>query len=112
MMTGENKKELEAIMDTFIAKLKKNNLLKNPSESIYQDISQKLYGYYKYGEKDVKLKSALSNFQEDIYFNIIPFFYKNKYTIDNIAEIMSCDTSTIVRNKKRLCTAIYLLLQQ
>ncbi len=112
MLTDENKKELETLMDVFITKLKQNNLLKNPSEGIYQDVSQRLYVYYKYGESDSQLKAVLNDFQEDIYFNIIPLFYKNKYTIDNIANIMNCDTSTVVRNKKRLCTSIYLLLQQ
>ena len=112
MLSAEDKKEVREIFEVLIGELKKNHLLKNISDSIYQDMSQRLYGFYKYGETDPQMKKALSDFQEDIYFNIIPLFYKNKYTIDNIAAIMNCDISTIVRNKKRLCTAIYLLLQQ
>ena len=112
MLTDENKKEVEALFDIMIDKLKKNNMLKNISDSVYQDISSKLFGFYKYGETDIKMKNVLSDLKDDVYINIIPLFYKNRYTIDNIAEIMNCDASTVVRNKKRLCTTIYLLLQQ
>lgn len=112
MFTAEEKQEIIELVSLVVDEFKKKNMLKKPSDSIYQDISQRLYGYYKYGESDPKMQNALSDFQEDIYFNIIPLFYKNKYTIDNIAEIMNCDTSTVVRNKKRLCMAIFLILQQ
>lgn len=112
MLSAEDKKEVIELFGMLIDEFKKKNLLKKPTDSIYQDVSQRLYGYYKYGETDPKMREALADFREDIYFNIIPLFYKNKYTIDNIAEMMNCDTSTVVRNKKRLCTAIYLLLQQ
>ena len=112
MLSNEDKKEIEELFDVLIDKFKKKHLIKKTSESIYQEISQRLFGYYKYGEVDPKMNKALADFQNDIYINIIPLFYKNRYTIDNIAEIMNCDTSTIVRNKKRLCTAIYLLLEQ
>lgn len=112
MLTDETKKDIEQLFDILIDKLKKNNMIRNISDSIYQDISSKLFGFYKYGETDVKMKNVLNELENDVYINIIPLFYKNRYTIDNIADLMSCDTSTVVRNKKRLCTAIYLLLQQ
>lgn len=112
MLSAEDKQEVGEIFDILIDRLKKNNMLKKSSESIYQDISQRLFGFYKYGETDPKMKNALADFKNDVYIDIIPLFYKNRYTIDNIADIMNCDTSTVVRNKKRLCTAIYLLLQQ
>lgn len=112
MLSAEDKQEIREMFGMLIDELKRNHLIKKPNDSIYQDVSQRLYGFYKYGETDTKMLKVLSELQEDLYFNIIPLFYKNKYTIDNIADMMNCDTSTIVRNKKRMCTAIYIMLQQ
>lgn len=111
MLSVEDKKDIAELVDIILTGLKKNHLLKNPTNSIYDDVSHRLYEFYKNGEVDPKIKAALQDFKDDLYFNILPLYYKNKYTIENIAEIIDVDVSTIVRNKKRLCLSIYLNIE-
>ena len=110
-MNIQDKKVVAEMFDIMIQELKKNHLLKNTTKCVYDDVSFQLKEFYRKVETDQKLKRALSELQDDLYYNIIPFYYKNRYTIENIAEMFNVDVSTIVRNKKRLCLSIYLLLQ-
>ena len=48
----------------------------------------------------------LKEFREDPYYEIIELKYFKNKTIDEIAEIMKKDTSTISRNKNRLINEI------
>lgn len=111
MLSKEQKKEISEIVDIVIKGLKKNHLLKNTSNAVYEDVSDQLFTFYKTGENNVVLRNALENFKDDAYIDIIPMYYKEGYTIESIAEIMNVDISTIVRNKKRICMSLYLLLE-
>lgn len=111
MITLENEKDIEKIFDICAKSMKKNHLMQKENDAIYNDMSDRLYNYYKSGEADKNIKAALKDFDDDIYINILPLYYKNKYTIENIAEILNVDVSTIVRNKKRLCLSLYLMLE-
>lgn len=111
MITLEDEKDIEKVFSVCINTLKKQHLLRRTSDAIYDDVSKRLYAYYKNGEKDRKIKRALQDFKDDLYICVIPFYYKDGYTIENIAEMMNIDTSTVVRNKKRLCLSIYGLIE-
>lgn len=112
MLSNEQKKEVSELFDLFIDRMKQKHMLKNMSDSIYHETAQRLFNYYSSDrkERDKQVEKALAEIREDFYFSIIPLFYKNKFTIESIADIMKCDTSTVVRNKKRLCKKLYLIL--
>lgn len=54
-----------------------------------------------------KVKSALKLISDDFYADIIYLQYRDRKTIEWIAEYFNKDTSTILRNKKRLIYKIY-----
>lgn len=103
--------EIKKLMRDFVVELKRGHMLRNESDAIYNDVSNKLYKYYREGERDKAIKNALDDMHGDIYINIIPLFYKNHYTIEKIAEMMDVDISTVSRNKKRICVSIYAMLE-
>lgn len=99
-------KEIKVIVKETIKELKKNGLLNDGFE--YEDISKTIYHFYENGEKDEKLKECIKNLHNDRYFEVIPLYFQKKKTIEYIAEKLKVDSSTIVRNKRRLCKTIYL----
>ena len=54
-----------------------------------------------------KVSAALKSLSDDYYIDIICLQYRDKKTIEWIAEYFEKDTSTILRNKKRLIYKIY-----
>lgn len=54
-----------------------------------------------------KIKEALKVLCDDYYIDVIYLQYRDNKTIEWIAEYFNKDTSTILRNKKRLIYKIY-----
>ena len=98
--------EIKKVVKETIKELEKHGYLKNGFE--YEDISKIMHGYYDSGEKDEKIKGCIKSISDDKYFDIIPLYFKEKKTIEYIAEMLKVDTSTITRNKKRLCMCVYI----
>ncbi len=48
------------------------------------------------------IKSALRQIEEDNYYNIIPLYYFEEKTIEEVAEEMECSIGAISKHKKRL----------
>lgn len=90
-----------------IRELAKRGMLKDTDAVAYNDINDMLSGYYRSGENDKALTYAIQAQRFDPYFRIIPMYFKDEQTVDVIAKDFGVDISTIVRNKKRLCLAIY-----
>lgn len=111
MITLENKQEIREAVKEVVKELKRSHMLKNEADAIYSDTSSRLFRYYEGGEHNEAIKAAISEFENDQYKDIIPLYFKDKWTIEAVAEIMGVDVSTIVRNKKRICMGIYLLLE-
>lgn len=84
--------EIEKQIDTLKKKLTKMNDL--------TDIQDMLFSYYANGYPDMTEK--LNRIACNRYFEIIELYYDKQYTIEQIAEIMGRDVSTITRNKKKL----------
>lgn len=78
---------------------------------VYKDVEKLLREYYKNDEDNVRLEEVLKKIRTDSYFDIIPLYYYSDNTIEHIAQLYDVDTSTITRNKKRLCFKIYTLLE-
>lgn len=108
MLTKENKRAVKEIVDLTIDELKKRGLIRNVDNDVaYAQISRQLVEYYRNGEKDIGVSNALRELSDDIYIDILIYFYKERYTIYNIADKLNVEASTVVRNKKRLCLMMY-----
>ena len=110
-MNSKEKGEIKAFIDYAIEKaikeFKKQGILRDVSEVAYSEVSKELYRYYDNVEAQMDIKKALEDLRHDPYIDIIRLYYSEKITIENIAEVLGVDVSTVVRNKKRLCLDIY-----
>ena len=109
-MDEPQKKDIKDIVRVVVKELKKSNLLKDEKDAVYSEISKRLYTYYRTG-KDAELEHALHEFKDDAYKDVIQMYYRDGRTIEDIAAEMDVDTSTITRNKKRICLGLYLILE-
>ena len=108
--------KLESIIDRAVdktfKKFRDHGALKSHSEIIYREISKKLKDYYILPEADSRMSNALAQLQNDRFYTIIPKFYGSDHTLEEVAQDLSVDISTITRNKKRLCIEIYELMEE
>lgn len=113
-------KKIEAIIDKTVKRafkeLKDKGVLKNQTDIVYKDISKLLRCYFKdlddSGSGDPKIENAISQLKDDRFYTIIPDYYGEGYTLEDLAGRLHCDISTITRNKKRLCFEIYELMEE
>lgn len=102
---------IKQIIKQTIAEMKRQELLLDTERVVYTEISDRLHSYYETDmDSDKELRNALNSIRNDKYYDIIPAFYRDGSTVEQIAEIMDVDSRTISRNKKRLCLEIYTLL--
>lgn len=112
-MNNTEKNEIRSFIDYAIEKaikeFKKKGILKDASEVAYAEVSKELTAYYleDLGEFNSEIRQALDDLRLDPYIDIIPLYYSENRTIEDIAEVLGVDVSTVVRNKKRLCLDIY-----
>lgn len=107
MIDKEIQKIIELTVEKTIAGFKKSSLLKDTENVAYSDASAILSSYYKTDKKDASITYAIQGIRFDPYARIIPMYYEQGKTLETIAEELGVDVSTVVRNKKRLCLAIY-----
>ena len=106
-----DKQEVKEIIEMTVKELKNQHMLKETSDAIYIDVSERLTKYYRSGESDPLIKAALEEFKDDMYIDILYLYYRDNMTIERIAEELTVDISTVTRNKKRLCLSLYNLLE-
>lgn len=75
--------------------------------AVYEDASEILESYFWSKDKDEEVRKALDELRRDEYYDIIPMYYGDHFTIDYIAGKLNASVSTITRNKKRLCLKLY-----
>lgn len=102
--------EIREIVGITIEELLKRHALKEPYERIKGTVEARLKRYYQDGDADEGISYALSKLQDDEYIDIFYLQYGNNAALEQIAEIMKRDVSTITRNKKRLIIEIYDLI--
>lgn len=107
MPDEEIKRIIDLAVKTSINEYKKSGLLKDSDNVAYTDISEILSNYYQSDKKDTSLSYAIAGQRFDPYFKIIPMYFSDRKPINTIADELGVDVSTVVRNKKRLCLAIY-----
>ncbi len=107
-MTDEELKQyIEDTVKETIREIKREGLLKDSDDSIYNDVSRILKNYYSEDKKDNQITYALQSIRYDPYYTIIPMYFKDGDKVDVIANALMVDVSTVIRNKKRLCLQIY-----
>lgn len=94
-----NKSKSITTMSTNVRKIDKNDQIDSAIKNLEQQI-YKIKVFLKHIDR------ILKEFKVDPYYQIIELKYFNNKTIDEIAEIMRKDTSTISRNKNRLINEI------
>lgn len=110
-MNERDKKYIAEIVRMTVAELQRAGMLKDSNASAYTEANEILRHYYDSGEKDEAVRGALAKLERDQYAKILPLYYGYGYTIDEIADDFGVETSTISRNKKRLCLEVFRLLQ-
>lgn len=103
MKSEEIKKIVSEVLDELI----KRDMLRPSDKIAYSNVSDRLYEFYESGAKDYDVQTALKKIEADPYFMLIPLYFSELKTIDQLAEIFGVEVSTITRNKKRLCLAIH-----
>lgn len=98
--------KMDVLMDKVIKALETMKPKKNETDAKYARINSMLFNYYE-NKREKSLRDAIRSIDCDPYMDIIVFYYRDRMTIEQIAESYKVDTSTIVRNKRRLCLAIY-----
>lgn len=109
-MTNYDRQEIKTLINTTInetiKELKKQGLLNLDQYQRYAEAQARLFAYYQNDLQDEEITKALLRLKNDRYIDIIPLFYYAQNSIEHIASLYDVDTSTIVRNKKRLCLEI------
>ena len=98
-----------------IEEIQRSGLLKSVDDMAYSEATAILREYYtsddKYKDDRISTAMAVSEAVKavsgDRYFRILPMYFEQEQTIEEIAERLDVDVSTIVRNKKRLCLEVY-----
>lgn len=98
-MAGKDTKSLirEVVREVFAEYEKRQD-----SERQYEQIQTRLRDYYN-GAKDEPLRNAIKAIRRDQYSAIITCIFGSGMTIRETAEYLGVDSSTVTRNKKRLC---------
>lgn len=107
MTEQEIKEYIDLTVKRSISELKKNGLLKDAGNVLYEDAIEILTNYYNSGKAEASITYAIQSIRFDPYYRIIPLYFEKCYKLEAIAEELGVDVSTIVRNKKRLCLDIY-----
>ena len=106
------KNEIREVVKLTIEELDRRGRLKKLE---YQDVlkvlDNRLYKFFNSTERDKSLSYALRQIADDSYIDIIYLQYRDKQTIEAIAEYFEKDVSTIKRNKKRLMLSLYELVE-
>lgn len=98
-----------------VAELRKDGFLRSKDDAMYQSSAKLIKAYYDAisagKEPDAKMEQAIESIGKDEYSQIIPMYYQDRMTVEEIAGAYVCDISTITRNKKRLCIEIFSIYQ-
>lgn len=95
------------IVAATVEELRRCGALRPFADLAYTEILSVLAAYYGGGETDGEITEALKSIENDAYYKIIPLNFRYGYSLERIAELFGVDVSTIKRNKKRLCIAVY-----
>lgn len=101
-----------------VLKLKVAGILNDNRKTAYQKTEELLKNYNQFLNSDqpytkklvCKIKEALQEIENDVYYEIIPLWYFDKETRESIAEHFNTTVTTISRNKNRLVNRLKVTL--
>lgn len=107
-------------IEEIIKKTVNETVKKLKSESLLQDAYKRTEKHLKnypdwkkdkmHEEECLKIESALKTIENDCYYSIIEYKYFDNMTLEDIAEILEVDVSTVSRQRNRLVTRLKWLL--
>ena len=103
----EIRRYIDLAVKRTVNEYKKQGLIKCGEDAAYSEAAEVLRSYYKAKKPDASITYAIQGQRFDPYYLIIPMYFQEQATLEKIAEHFGVDVSTVVRNKKRLCLAIY-----
>lgn len=106
------REEIKQVVNECLNELERRRIIKDMRAVVYEEMNGRLFSYYQGGAKDPEITAAIDSLDGDLYLGILPYYFRDRYTIEQIAELMTVDVSTIVRNKKRLCISLYIELSR
>lgn len=71
----------------------------------YQEAIRMITDYYS-GRGSKKVGEALREMSQDAYFKILPKYFRDGMTLEQLSIAFDCEPITISRNKKRLCLEV------
>lgn len=106
-MTQEQIEQIKVIVSTTVDELLKRQMIDERHQTYIKTAERYLYGFFDAEKKYKGVGEILKTLENDEYIQIIYLRYKDKCTIEEIAETCGKDVSTIKRNRKRLLKKIY-----
>lgn len=103
--------QIREVVKITIDELTQRKIIKDDYSIILPVVERKLTEFFNNRGDGNGVSYALNALYNDAYIDIIYFQYRDGKTLEWIAEYMSVDVSTIKRNKKRLISKIYELLE-
>ena len=111
-------KIIEDTVNRTVTKLKVAGLMKDDRKTAFQKTEELLFNYNNLKLSDErktkvlvrKMNEALGTIKSDIYYGIIPMFYFDHETRENIADYYNTTVTTISRNKTRLVNDLKAIL--
>ncbi|MBO7673282.1 hypothetical protein J6S88_07755 [bacterium] len=111
-------KIIEETVNRTVTKLKVAGLMKDDRKTAFQKTEELLLNYNNLKLSDerktkilvAKMNEALGTIKTDIYYGIIPMFYFEHETRENIADYYNTTVTTISRNKTRLVNELKAIL--
>ncbi len=111
-------KIIEETVNRTVTKLKVAGLMKDDRKTAFQKTEELLLNYNNLKLSDerktkilvAKMNEALGTIKTDIYYGIIPMFYFENETRENIADYYNTTVTTISRNKTRLVNELKAIL--
>lgn len=115
---------IDKVTTQTVVKLKKSKLMNENQKSPFKKTEDVLRNYNKYKiailedpEGTIKtqkliniIETADDSIKDDVYYDIIPMFYVDGKTREEIAEYFDCDVKTITRNKRRLVNELKVII--
>lgn len=109
---------IKKTVDETVIRLKYAGLMKDNGKTIFQKTEELLRQYNVFSlsgdpaaEKMIlQIENALQSISGDFYYDVIPLYYIQKMTREEIAERFDTSVTTITRNKSRLIKQISAIL--
>lgn len=103
--------QIREVVKITLDELAQRNMLKDPYQDILRIVDKDLRDYFNNKGDGNGVSYALHQILDDPYIDLIYLHYRDERTIEDIAEYYDKDTSTILRNKKRLVKSIYEMIR-